>query len=98
MSSDIHIGVADFQGKEDEVKQRLYSASDVAAAVGVHKVTLLRWARTGKSIPKPTLQQMGSITMRLWTESDLKRIKAFAAKNLGKGRTGRPKKATKKTK
>jgi predicted site-specific integrase-resolvase len=64
-----------------------------AAAAGVALITLIRWMRDGKvRAPKPVL--IGAVGMRLWSERDIERIRAWKAKHFCKGR-GRKKQARK---
>jgi predicted site-specific integrase-resolvase len=53
-----------------------YSTAEVATAIGVSKKTLLRWLYAGK-LPEPKHEIFGGVESRVWSESDLKRARAF---------------------
>jgi excisionase family DNA binding protein len=67
------------------------STKEIAAQVGIHRVTLEEWLRKGKVYP-PKKVQIGGQTYRLWTDVDVERLRQFKTKNYRKGR-GRKKKA-----
>jgi hypothetical protein len=58
--------------------------------VGVDKQTLLRWLWAGK-ISEPSAFANGGQKIRLWTDRDLKKVRAYKEANYRKGR-GRKKK------
>jgi DNA-binding transcriptional MerR regulator len=68
-----------------------YTTLEAAAKAGIFRVTLQAWIKAGKiSPPKPTLDGAGS--KRLWTQSDISRLRATKAKiyRRGKGRGRKP--------
>jgi excisionase family DNA binding protein len=70
---------------------KVFSTSQVAKQVGVHKRTLLHWLYSGK-IPEPRRRTEGGQDVRLWSEEDLQNARQFKESNYRKGR-GRKKKA-----
>lgn len=67
-----------------------YSTATVAAEVGVSKLTLTRWLKTGK-IKEPRRVKQGGIELRLWTPRDVERVKKYKQENYRKGRGRKPK-------
>jgi excisionase family DNA binding protein len=61
------------------------STREIAREVGVGKMTLERWLREGK-IPQPKTISFGGRNFRLWTQSDIKRIKKYESLHLYEGR------------
>jgi len=61
------------------------STAEVAARVGVHRATLEEWLSAGK-VKQPKRIQIGGKSYRLWTESDIERVKSFKANSYRKGR------------
>lgn len=59
--------------------------------IGVHRVTLEEWLRTGK-VKRPKSLRIGGQLYRLWTEKDVKRLQKYKAQFYRKGR-GRTKKS-----
>jgi DNA-binding transcriptional MerR regulator len=57
-----------------------YSTGEVAKAIKVSKITLLRWLWNGK-IPETKRQTFGGVENRVWTESDLNRAKLYRERN-----------------
>lgn len=53
-----------------------YSTGEVAKAIKVSKITLLRWLWDGK-IPEPKRQTFGGVENRVWSEADLSRAKLY---------------------
>jgi len=64
---------------------REYSTGQVAQLAKIHKQTLLRWLYAG-SVAEPKRQDVGGQDVRVWTQLDLKRVKAFKEDNYRKGR------------
>ena len=58
------------------------STVQVAKKLGVGADTLFRWLREGLKAPR--LRRVGGIAVRLWTEKDFARAKAFAKKRYRK--------------
>jgi excisionase family DNA binding protein len=69
------------------------STAEVAAKVGVSRVTLERWLSSGK-VKSPATIRYGRNEFRNWTDSDVERIRKFKQENYRKGR-GRKAKAKK---
>jgi excisionase family DNA binding protein len=67
-----------------------YSTSEAAKKCGVHHITLQRWVSEGK-ITAPRKTRVGGVVVRLWTDSDLDRVRKFKEKNYRKGRGRKPK-------
>lgn len=61
------------------------STAQVAAMIGVHRVTLEEWLSKGRIRPPKTIR-VGGQMYRLWTERDVKRLAKFKAKFYRKGR------------
>jgi predicted site-specific integrase-resolvase len=62
-----------------------YSTVEVARMAGVDKQTLLRWLWAGK-IPEPKHFENGGQKIRLWTDSDVKKVRRYKEANYRKGR------------
>ena len=62
----------------------------MAHLIGVHRVTLEEWLRLRKVKP-PTTVPIGEKTYRLWTDSDIERLRKYKGESYRKGR-GRKKK------
>jgi DNA-binding transcriptional MerR regulator len=60
----------------------IYSTAQVAREAGVNKRTLLRWLYAGE-IPEPQKIEVGHDN-RVWTESDLNRVKRYKEHNYRK--------------
>jgi DNA-binding transcriptional MerR regulator len=54
---------------------RSYATGEVAAKAGITRATLQDWIRKGK-FDAPKLTKVGNVTVRLWTDSDVARLKA----------------------
>ncbi len=67
-----------------------FSTAEVAAQVGIDRVTLERWLRSGK-VKMPKTVRVGPRKYRLWTSGDIGRVKRYKEKFYRKGR-GRKKK------
>jgi predicted site-specific integrase-resolvase len=53
---------------------KVYSTKQAAQKIGVSWITLQRYATSGK-MAVPPLQKVGGVTVRLWTERDISRVK-----------------------
>lgn len=51
--------------------------AEVAALCGITKRTLLRWLYAGK-VPEPKRLEVGGSEVRVWTEKDVAKVKAYA--------------------
>jgi len=70
--------------------ERLLTTRQAAASTGIHLNTLNRWIAAGKvQAPRPVLR--GARGLRLWSRTDVERIRAVKEKIYRKGR-GRKKK------
>lgn len=64
---------------------RLYTTEQAAKAVKITRATLQAWIKAGKVIPPaPTLD--GARAKRLWSESDVSRLRKVKAKIYWQGR------------
>jgi DNA-binding transcriptional MerR regulator len=62
-----------------------YSTPKAAKKCGVHHITLQRWVSAGK-IKAPRKVRVGGVVVRLWTDSDLERVRKYKQENYRKGR------------
>ncbi|MGC1418437.1 MAG: MerR family transcriptional regulator [Candidatus Acidiferrum sp.] len=67
-----------------------YSTAKVAAKVGVSKLTLTRWLKSGK-VKEPRRVNQGGIELRIWTDRDVERVRKYKQENYRKGRGRKPK-------
>ncbi len=67
-----------------------YSTPEAAKKCGVHHITLQRWVSDGK-IRAPRKTRVGGVIVRLWTDSDLERLRKYKMENYRKGRGRKPK-------
>jgi predicted DNA-binding transcriptional regulator AlpA len=75
---------------------RKISTEQVAEVVGLNSATLSRYIKSGK-ITAPTETMVGRIRMRLWSESDIRRLKETLPK-IANGRKTRYQKLREKQK
>lgn len=73
---------------------KLYTTREAAEAVGITRATIQEWIRRRKfDPPEPRLR--GSVGMRLWTASDVARLRAtkeqIYRRGKGRGRKSKPK-------
>lgn len=61
------------------------STREIAADVGVTKMTIERWLRDGK-ISRPKTIEFGGRKFRLWTRADVEKIKKYKRLHLYEGR------------
>jgi predicted DNA-binding transcriptional regulator AlpA len=62
-----------------------HSTAKVLKLVGIGAETLYRWMHEGK-IPRPPLQTLAGMKVRLWSDNDVNEIKKFKAEHYwGKG-------------
>ena len=69
---------------------KTYSTGEAAAEVGITRATLQAWIAAGKFRP-PRTQTIGKIRLRLWTASDVDRLREAKKRLYWKG-PGRPRK------
>jgi excisionase family DNA binding protein len=55
---------------------KAFSTSDAAKQIGVSRQTLQSWIEK-KRFPAPTLEKVGRVSIRLWTEANIKRARRF---------------------
>ena len=63
------------------------TTAEAARAVGIYRVTLQKWIRTGRvRPPKPVFRNGGGV--RLWSEADIESLRQIKQKTyrLGRGR------------
>jgi excisionase family DNA binding protein len=65
------------------------STAQVAAQVGIDRVTLERWIRDGK-VKLPETIAIGARRFRLWTAADAERVRRVKARTYRKGRGRKP--------
>lgn len=53
-----------------------YSTVQVAKKLGIGADTLHRWMK--EKLKAPKLQRVGNVRVRIWTEEDFKRAKAYS--------------------
>ncbi len=61
---------------------KMYSTKQAAPKIGVSWITLQRHVTSGK-IAVPPLQKVGGVTVRLWSERDIIRVKKHLQKRKG---------------
>jgi len=76
------------------MSRKQYSTGDAAKAVGITRATLQAWISRGK-ITAPEAQDFGKLRVRLWSESDIARLRKQKQK-IYKKDMGRPPKNGKK--
>ena len=64
---------------------RTYSTIELARALGVSYPTLHRWRRE-RRFPVPPLRRLGRISVRIWTERDLARVRRFMERHYRENR------------
>jgi hypothetical protein len=67
-----------------------YTTKQVADAVGVSYITLLRWLYA-KQVPEPQRIRYGGQNLRLWSKKDIAAVRRFKAKNYSAARSRRRK-------
>ncbi len=55
---------------------QVYSTSEAAKRIGVSRQTIQAWIDR-KRIPTPKLTKVGGVSIRLWTNADIKRARRF---------------------
>ncbi len=64
---------------------KTYSTAQVAEMLGIHKVTLKRWMISGKSA-EPRRISSGGVSVRVWTDRDVERVRRYKAAHYRRGR------------
>jgi excisionase family DNA binding protein len=57
---------------------KTYTTQEAADAAGITRATLQDWIKKGK-FAAPKLQRLGKVAVRLWTVSDIARLKKTKA-------------------
>ena len=74
--------------------KKRYTTKQVAKAIGVSYLTLLRWLYANK-LAEPERMVLGGTNLRLWTKADIQRARKYkregAANRRSRKGTGRPK-------
>jgi len=73
------------------------STREAAQKLGISFTSINRYIAEGK-IPVPPLVKVGGITVRLWSESDIERVRALLPKIANGRKTRHQKQAKKQTK
>jgi excisionase family DNA binding protein len=55
---------------------KTYSTGEAAVRIGVSRQTLQSWIASG-SVKAPRPVEVGRVTVRLWTDADIKRTRKF---------------------
>jgi predicted DNA-binding transcriptional regulator AlpA len=61
----------------------MYSTAQVARILKIGRQTLHRWIKEGLKAPKKS--KIGGVSIRFWTEGDLKRARQYKAKRYHQG-------------
>ena len=72
------------------MRTKTYSTGDAAKAVGITRATLQAWIANGK-IEAPEARDFGKVRVRLWSKSDVARLRREKGKIYMKN-MGRPRK------
>lgn len=73
-----------------QMASRNYSTRDAAKSVGISRATLQAWISSRK-ISAPKTIKVGRVSVRLWSVSDIERLREQKARIYWKGQ-GRPRK------
>jgi excisionase family DNA binding protein len=74
----------------------MFSTGEAAKKLGLQTRTLSRYIQAGK-IPAPKMAKTGKMTLHLWTEADIERVRKLLPK-IANGRKTRYQKKKKPTK
>ena len=69
---------------------KTYSTPEAAKKCGVHHITLQRWVLKRK-VNAPPKTRVGGVVVRLWTDSDVERVRKYKEQNYRRGRGRKPK-------
>jgi excisionase family DNA binding protein len=61
------------------MSSKSYSTGEAAAQARITRATLQEWIKKGK-IEAPKVAKVGNVSVRLWTASDIDRLKAVKQK------------------
>lgn len=67
-----------------------FSTAQVAKVLKMGRQTLHRWMRNQPSLA-PRKQKIGGVSVRIWTDQDVKRLRKYKEENYRKGRGRKPK-------
>ena len=62
-----------------------YSTVQVARKLKIGNPTLHRWIREGK-VPAPRKRKVTGVTVRIWTDRDVEKVKKYKAAHYWEGR------------
>jgi len=60
--------------EKGSMSSKTYSTGEAAAQAGITRATLQDWIKKGK-LKAPKLARVGNVSVRLWTASDVARLK-----------------------
>jgi predicted site-specific integrase-resolvase len=69
---------------------RSYSTAQVAQLLKIGRQTLHRWIASG-AVSAPERSKVGGVTVRMWTDRDVERVRKYKTVNYRKGRGRKPK-------
>ncbi len=64
---------------------RNYSTAQAARMLRIGRQTLHRWIASG-AVPAPRRRKVGGVTVRIWTNRDVERVRKYKAAHYRKGR------------
>lgn len=64
---------------------KAYTTPEVAKLAGIHLRTLHRWLDRG-ALAEPKRGEIGGLSVRLWTDGDVRRVRKYKAQTYRKGR------------
>ena len=67
-----------------------YSTVQVAKMLKIGRQTLHRWMRSKPGLA-PRKQKVAGVSVRIWTDQDIERLRKFKEENYRKGRGRKPK-------
>lgn len=70
---------------------RTYTTREAAEKAGMHQLTLQRLVSAGKIAAPPLRKFQGGVSVRLWSERDIERVRRYRAEH-GRGRPPKRKK------
>jgi hypothetical protein len=76
---------------------KAYSTVQVAKKLGLSMMTVHRYI-VGRKIPVPPMQRVGNVRVRLWSDKDIRRVRALLPKIANGRKTRYQKKRRKRSK
>jgi excisionase family DNA binding protein len=76
------------------MSRTLYTTGEAAAAVGITRATVQAWIGA-KKIRPPKATVLGNVTVRMWSEADVKMLREAKVRLYRKGRGRKPTKIAK---